>query len=162
MTHLELRDVVKTFATATVAGSLTVPSGDRLVLLGSSGCGKTTMLRLIAGLIEPDRGDICFDGVSMLGVRPEQRGAVMAFQEHALFPYRTVGDNVGYGLRASNRAGPTSCRVGNGSGSLSLVPSSFSQSCCCSMSPSARSIESCGWNCKPRSVSCRNPPASPR
>lgn len=99
MTHLELREVVKSFAAATVAGSFTVPSGDRLVLLGSSGCGKTTMLRLIAGLIEPDRGDILFDGASVLAVRPEQRGAVMAFQEHALFPFRTVGDNVGYGLR---------------------------------------------------------------
>jgi len=99
MTHLELRDIVKTFATATVAGSLTVPSGERLVLLGSSGCGKTTMLRLIAGLIEPDRGDILFDGASVLAVRPERRGAVMAFQEHALFPFRSVGDNVGYGLR---------------------------------------------------------------
>ena len=54
---------------------------------------------MIAGLTQPDHGDICFDGRSMLRVRAEDRRAVMVFQNHALFPYRTVGDNVAYGLK---------------------------------------------------------------
>ncbi len=72
-----------------------------MAILGPSGCGKTTLLRLAAGLIEPDRGDIAFNGASVLAVRPEDRGAVMVFQNHALFPFRTVGENVAYGLKVN-------------------------------------------------------------
>ena len=54
---------------------------------------------MIAGLVEPDAGDILFDGESMLRVRPEERNAVMVFQAHALFPFRTVAENVAYGLK---------------------------------------------------------------
>lgn len=103
LTSVELRGVSKSFPDtgidAVVDFSLQVAARECLVLFGPSGCGKSTILRLIAGLLRPDSGDICFSGVSMAGIGPERRGAVMMFQDHALFPYRTVGENVAYGLK---------------------------------------------------------------
>ena len=102
MTELVLDGVTKRYgsgATAVAELDLTVQTGELMVLLGPSGCGKTTTLRLIAGLLQPDEGDIRFDGRSMLAVPPEQREAVMVFQEHALFPFMTVGENVAFGLK---------------------------------------------------------------
>ena len=99
MTAVELRDATKKFADAQVDASLKIESGRQLVLLGPSGSGKTTVLRMVAGLVEPDTGEILFDGHSMHGVRPELRDAAMVFQAHALFPFRTVGENVEYGLK---------------------------------------------------------------
>ena len=78
---------------------LDVKESECMVLLGPSGSGKTTILRLIAGLLRPSGGDVLFDDVSVLATPAEQRGAVMVFQQHSLFPFRTVADNVGYGLR---------------------------------------------------------------
>lgn len=99
MTQLELTEVRFVYPTASIDVSFTVPSGERLVMVGASGCGKTTVLRLISGLLEPTSGQITFDGESVVGRRPEQRGAAMVFQDQALFPFRSVADNVGYGLR---------------------------------------------------------------
>lgn len=79
--------------------NLTVGQGQLMVLLGPSGSGKTTTLRLISGLLAPSKGDVLFDGRSVLAVPPEKRGAVMVFQKHALFPFMSVGDNVAYGLK---------------------------------------------------------------
>ena len=79
--------------------TLTVEPGELMVLLGPSGSGKTTMLRVVAGLLRPWEGDIRFDGRSVLNVPPEKRGAVMVFQEHALFPFMDVGANVAFGLK---------------------------------------------------------------
>ena len=79
--------------------SLTVGQGELMVLLGPSGSGKTTILRSIAGLLRPTAGDIRFDERTVLDVPPEKRGAVMLFQEHALFPFWDVGANVAFGLR---------------------------------------------------------------
>ncbi|MFT5196242.1 MAG: ABC-type sugar transport system ATPase subunit [Cellvibrionaceae bacterium] len=78
---------------------LDVTNGELLVLLGPSGCGKTTILRLVAGLISPTSGDILFDGVSVAKVPAERRNAIMVFQTHALFPFRSVGENVAFGLK---------------------------------------------------------------
>jgi ABC-type Fe3+/spermidine/putrescine transport system ATPase subunit len=102
MTTLELTNLTKAYnpdETAVSGLNLTVEAGEMMVLLGPSGCGKTTTLRMIAGLLAPTNGDIQFDGVSMLTVPPEKRGVAMVFQEHALFPFMTVGENVGYGLK---------------------------------------------------------------
>jgi ABC-type Fe3+/spermidine/putrescine transport system ATPase subunit len=102
MTTLILKDLTKEFAPGIPAVSelnLTVREGELMVLLGPSGCGKTTTLRLIAGLLPPTNGDVQFNGDSVLEVPPEKRGAVMVFQEHALFPFMSVGDNVAYGLK---------------------------------------------------------------
>lgn len=79
--------------------TLTAPCGKITALLGPSGCGKTTILKMIAGLLSPDSGEIAFNGRSALPLPAEKRGAVMVFQNHLLFPYMTVADNVGFGLK---------------------------------------------------------------
>ena len=79
--------------------SLNMPPGRIVALLGPSGCGKTTTLKAIAGLLSPTSGDVRFDGESVLAVPAEERSAVMVFQEHALFPYMGVEQNVGFGLK---------------------------------------------------------------
>lgn len=105
MTSLALDCVTKDFdspggAVQVLRGlSLSVASGELLALLGPSGCGKTTTLRLIAGLLEPTSGDVAFDGQSVLCLPPEKRGAVMVFQQHLLFPFMSVADNVAFGLK---------------------------------------------------------------
>jgi thiamine transport system ATP-binding protein len=79
--------------------SLHAGAGEVLVVLGPSGCGKSTLLRAVAGLEPPTSGSIHLDGRDLAGVRPDQRGIGLAFQEHALFPHRTVADNVAFGPR---------------------------------------------------------------
>jgi len=79
--------------------TLDLPAGKITALLGPSGCGKTTTLKMIAGLIPPTGGDIAFDGASVRRTPAERRGAVMVFQNHLLFPYLTVAENVGFGLK---------------------------------------------------------------
>ena len=92
--------VVKRFAdhTAVDALSFTVERGSFFSILGPSGCGKTTLLRMIAGFIAPDGGDILIGGNSMRGVAPNRRPVNMVFQQLALFPMMTVGENVAFGL----------------------------------------------------------------
>jgi ABC-type sulfate/molybdate transport systems ATPase subunit len=85
---------------------LDVYQGQTLMLVGDNGCGKTTLLNLIAGLDRPDRGRIALDGRSLfdsdLGIDlpPESRGVGYVFQSYALFPHMSVYDNVAFGLRA--------------------------------------------------------------
>jgi len=83
-----------------VAGiDLTVEEGEFFTLLGPSGSGKTTLLRLIAGFERPDGGRIELGGRDVTSVPPHQRETNTVFQDYALFPHMTVGDNIGYGLR---------------------------------------------------------------
>ena len=79
--------------------SLTAEPGELLCLVGPSGCGKTTLLKAVSGLIDPSEGAILFDGDTVTDVAPERRRAVMVFQSHLLFPFMSVIDNVGFGLR---------------------------------------------------------------
>ena len=79
--------------------SLDVARGEMIALLGSSGCGKTTLLRAIAGFVVPESGAIRVDGRDILGLPPERRGAAMMFQSYALWPHMSVAANIGYGLR---------------------------------------------------------------
>jgi len=79
--------------------SLDVEKGEMVALLGSSGCGKTTLLRSIAGFVIPDSGTIRIEGRDIARLPPEARGTAMMFQSYALWPHMTVGDNIGYGLR---------------------------------------------------------------
>ena len=76
----------------------TVERGSFFSILGPSGCGKTTLLRMIAGFIAPDSGDIRIGGRSMHGVAPNRRPVNMVFQQLALFPMMSVGENVAFGL----------------------------------------------------------------
>ena len=83
-----------------VAGiDLTVEEGEFFTLLGPSGSGKTTLLRLIAGFERPDGGRIELGGRDVTAVPPHQRETNTVFQDYALFPHMTVGDNIGYGLK---------------------------------------------------------------
>ena len=79
--------------------SLDIEAGELTAVLGPSGCGKTTMLKIIAGLQEADSGEILFNGQPVNDVRPEKRDAVMVFQNHLLFPYMNVEENIGFGLK---------------------------------------------------------------
>jgi len=79
--------------------SLEVERGEMIALLGSSGCGKTTLLRAIAGFVPPQSGSIRIDGRDIAALPPERRGTAMMFQSYALWPHMTVAANIGYGLR---------------------------------------------------------------
>ena len=84
---------------------LTVPDRSVVALIGPSGSGKSTLLRVIAGLEHPDAGEIRWDGESILEVPPHRRGFGMMFQDYALFPHRSVAQNVAFGLRMNRFAG---------------------------------------------------------
>jgi ABC-type Fe3+/spermidine/putrescine transport system ATPase subunit len=79
--------------------SLEVERGEMIALLGSSGCGKTTLLRAVAGFVPPQSGSIRIDGRDIAALPPERRGTAMMFQSYALWPHMTVAANIGYGLR---------------------------------------------------------------
>ena len=98
---IQIRDITKTFGgfTAVDGVSLDIHKGELFALLGGSGCGKTTLLRMLAGFERPDAGEIFIDGQDMAGVPPYDRPVNMMFQSYALFPHMTVERNVGYGLK---------------------------------------------------------------
>jgi ABC-type Fe3+/spermidine/putrescine transport system ATPase subunit len=108
--RLELRGLRKTLGdTPAVNGiDLKVASGESVVLLGPSGCGKTTTLRMVAGFIQPDGGEIHLDGVlasnASFALPPEKRRLGMVFQTYAVWPHKTVADNVAYGLEVAGRS----------------------------------------------------------
>lgn len=79
--------------------SLDVEEGSFTTLLGSSGCGKTTILRLISGFLKPNSGSIEIDGKNQEGIPPNERSVGMVFQDYALFPHLTVFENIVYGLK---------------------------------------------------------------
>jgi putative spermidine/putrescine transport system ATP-binding protein/spermidine/putrescine transport system ATP-binding protein len=96
-----LRDVVKRYGsfTAVQPMDLDVESGAFVTLLGPSGCGKTTTLRMVAGLAEPSAGDILIKGVRVNDVPIHKRNLGIVFQNYALFPHKSVFDNVAFGLK---------------------------------------------------------------
>src|SRR6478609_7543651 len=93
--------VSKTYGTHTAVDtvSLSIFKGEMFALVGASGCGKTTLLRMLAGFAHPSNGRILIDGVDMGVVPPHERPVNMMFQSYALFPHMSVERNVGYGLR---------------------------------------------------------------
>ena len=100
MTSLRLTNIRKTFdqTVAVEDVSIEVSSGSLFFLLGSSGCGKTTILRMIAGIVQPTAGRIFFGDRDVTTLSPEKRNAGMVFQNYALWPHMTVSQNVGFGL----------------------------------------------------------------
>ena len=98
---LSLRGVARRYGKVeALAGvDLDVAGGELFCLLGPSGSGKTTLLRLVAGFEPPDGGEVRIDGVGVEGVPPERRGIGVVFQDYALFPHRSVAENVGFGLK---------------------------------------------------------------
>lgn len=98
---LEIQAVTKRFGDFVAVDhlDLSVAPGEFLTLLGASGSGKTTTLRMIAGFEHPTGGDILMGGLPITGLPPYQRDLNTVFQQYALFPHMSVRDNVGYGLR---------------------------------------------------------------
>ena len=96
-----LTGLVKRYGTTVALDgvSLSIVPGEFFTLLGPSGCGKTTTLRSVAGFVTPDAGLIAINGADVTGVPPHLRRVGMVFQHYALFPHRTVAQNVGFGLR---------------------------------------------------------------
>ena len=99
--QLHIRGLTKRFGdlNALEGFDLDLEGGEFVSLLGPSGCGKTTALNCIAGLLDPDGGDIQVDGESVIGVPSERRRFGMVFQNYALFPHLTVAKNIGFGLQ---------------------------------------------------------------
>jgi putrescine transport system ATP-binding protein len=98
---IRIEGVSKSFGTfqAVRDVTLSISKGEIFSLLGGSGCGKTTLLRMLAGFEEPTAGRIFIDGQDMAGVPPYARPVHMMFQSYALFPHMTVERNIGYGLQ---------------------------------------------------------------
>lgn len=101
MSQIELNTISKSFDGKKILKdiSLTVNEGEMISLLGPSGCGKTTTLKIIAGLLTPDKGDLLIGNKSVSKVSVEKRGAVIVFQDYLLFPHMTVKENINFGLR---------------------------------------------------------------
>ena len=111
MASISLRGVTKAFAAGTAVRdvSLEVADGELLVVLGPSGSGKSTVLRLIAGLEEPTSGEIHVGGRDVTHEPPQARDLAMVFQNYALYPHKTVRENLEFGLRV-RRVAPAQVR----------------------------------------------------
>jgi putrescine transport system ATP-binding protein len=98
--QIVIEGVSKTYGAFTAVDdiNLSIYRGEMFALVGASGCGKTTLLRMLAGFAEPSGGRILIDGAAMSGVPPYERPVNMMFQSYALFPHMTVERNVGYGI----------------------------------------------------------------
>ena len=102
---LQIHEVVKDFGETRAVDhvSLDIVRGEIFGLLGSSGCGKTTLLRMLAGFETPSAGRIVLNGRDLAGLAPYERPINMMFQSYALFPHLTVWDNIAFGLRRDGR-----------------------------------------------------------
>lgn len=105
---LQLRGIAKSFGDVAAVRdvSLEARPGELFALLGASGCGKTTLLRLVAGLEIPDAGQVIIDGVDMTQTPPYRRPVNTVFQSYALFPHMSVAENVAFGLKQDKMAAP--------------------------------------------------------
>ena len=101
MASVEIRDVRKSFGTTQIIKGVSVPisDGEFVVLVGPSGCGKSTLLRMIAGLENISEGTISIGERVVNNVHPKERDIAMVFQNYALYPHMTVGENMGFSLK---------------------------------------------------------------
>ena len=101
MSMLSFKDITARYDTFTALSglSLELRDGELMTLLGPSGCGKTTTLKVAGGFIVPDEGQVLLDGEDITSLPPERRPTSTVFQNYALFPHMSVGENVAYGLR---------------------------------------------------------------
>jgi multiple sugar transport system ATP-binding protein len=108
MASITLQGVHKRFGAVTAIDDMTlsVQDGEFFVLLGPSGAGKTTTLRLIAGIERPDQGTVSMDGVDVTELPPAQRDCAFVFQQYSLYPHLTVYDNIAFPLRSPMRRTP--------------------------------------------------------
>jgi len=103
MGRIELHDIRKSFGTLEIIKGidLTIEEGEFVIFVGPSGCGKSTLLRLISGLEEASDGRIVIDGTDVTGKPPAERELSMVFQSYALYPHKTVRENMGFGLQVA-------------------------------------------------------------
>jgi putative spermidine/putrescine transport system ATP-binding protein len=106
MNAVELDQLTKSYGAGTTIGPvcLEVAVGEMLSLLGASGCGKTTVLRMIAGFVDPTAGRVRLRGIDVTHTPPHRRGAALMFQSFALFPHLSVFDNIAFGPRRRGTA----------------------------------------------------------
>ena len=106
MAQIDIKGVAKRFGDFTALHSidLTIHDQEFMVLLGASGCGKTTLLRIIAGLENPSEGEVWIGGRRVDHLPPRERGIAMVFQNYAVFPHLTVFENIAFGLRMAKVA----------------------------------------------------------
>ena len=104
MSRIELKSLRKEFGSTVAVKSLDlqIEDGEFLVLVGPSGCGKTTTLRMLAGFEDPSDGEITMNGNIVNDLEPRDRDIGMVFQSHALFPHKSIYDNIEFGLRMKN------------------------------------------------------------
>ncbi|NKX50506.1 ABC transporter ATP-binding protein, partial [Arthrobacter deserti] len=103
MATVSFENATRTYAgtgrPAVVRLSLGIAGGEFLVLVGPTGCGKSTALRMLAGLEDVDSGRVLIDGRDVTAVPANDRGVAMVFQNYALYPHMTVADNMGFALK---------------------------------------------------------------
>ncbi len=106
--NISLKNIHKSFDSTEVVKdvNLEIQSGELFFLLGSSGCGKTTLLRMLAGFYEPTGGEIYFGEKKINGTAPHARNTALVFQNYAVWPHMSVFENVAYGLRVRKISGP--------------------------------------------------------
>ena len=103
MAYMQIKGIAKRYGTYEVVRGIDIDIAERefVVIVGPSGCGKSTLLRMIAGLESITRGDLLIDGHRMNDVRPADRGIAMVFQSYALYPHKTVEQNMGFALKVA-------------------------------------------------------------
>ncbi|MCO7021366.1 ABC transporter ATP-binding protein, partial [Vibrio paracholerae] len=107
MARLELKNINKIYpdgAHIIKDANLTIEDGEFTVFVGLSGCGKSTMLRMVAGLEEISSGDMCLDDEVVNNLSPTDRGIGMVFQSYALYPHMTVYENIAFGLKLAKKS----------------------------------------------------------
>ena len=102
MSQIDLKNLTKRFGPVTALDKLNLEIGDGefVIMLGPNGAGKTTTLRCVAGLEKPEWGDVCFNGVTVKGKSPAERNVALVFQNYALYPRKTVFENLAFPLEA--------------------------------------------------------------
>jgi ABC-type sugar transport system ATPase subunit len=103
MAYMQIKGIAKRYGTYEAVRGIDIDIAERefVVIVGPSGCGKSTLLRMIAGLETITRGDLVIDGQRMNDVRPADRGIAMVFQSYALYPHKTVEQNMGFALKVA-------------------------------------------------------------